>query len=81
MHLSEEEAIVTGFALRGFAKGIEDGINLKDVKLTKEGVEVFYELDGKSSSDYFTWAEWGPRLMIAYVSCVDAEEMQRMLGN
>jgi hypothetical protein len=81
MHLSEEEAILTGFALRGFAKGIETGINLKDVKLTKEGVEVFYELNGKSSSDYFSWAEWGPKLMLSYISAVDANEMRRMLGN
>lgn len=81
MHLSEEEAIVTGFALRGFAQGIEENVKLNDVNMTEKGVEVFYTLEGEDKSDYFSWAEWGPKLMISYISCVDADEMQRMLGN
>lgn len=81
MGFSEEEAIITGFALRGFAQGIENGVKLEEVNLTKEGVEVFYTLDGEEKSDYFSWSEWGPKLMLAYVSCVDADEMRRMLGD
>ena len=81
MHLSEEEAIVAGFALRGYAKGITKGVDLKDVNVDKEGIEVFYMQDGEMKSDYLAWSEWGPKLIISYLSCIDGDEMRRILGD